>query len=67
MRHTYATTLLRRGENIKVISELLGHSSIEITMRYLHALDSELFAAAAKIDDNPRPFLPTAHLRGGDE
>lgn len=33
LRHTYATMLIEAGVPIKVVSELLGHSSIEITLR----------------------------------
>ena len=67
LRHTYATKLLRQGVPIAKISKLLGHSNIEITMRYLHILDAELFSSAAKIDEYDRPYLPPAHLRGGGE
>jgi len=41
MRHTFASILLNQGVNIKAISELMGHSSIQITMdRYGHLLPS---------------------------
>jgi len=41
LRHTHATILLLKGENIKVISERLGHKSIKITMdTYSHVLPS---------------------------
>ena len=41
LRHTYATRLFENGVDIKVISELLGHSSTEITYRiYIHVIDS---------------------------
>lgn len=41
MRHTHATLLLKNGVNIKVISERLGHASIEFTLAtYAHVLDS---------------------------
>ena len=35
LRHTAATLLLENGENIPVISGILGHSSIDITAVYL--------------------------------
>lgn len=39
LRHSAVTILLARGVNIKVISELLGHSDISITLRvYGHLL-----------------------------
>lgn len=41
LRHNAATILLARGVNIKVVSELLGHSDIVITLRtYGHLLPS---------------------------
>ena len=32
LRHTHATLLLQKGVNIKVISERLGHSKIQLTL-----------------------------------
>lgn len=41
LRHSAATILLARGVNVKVVSELLGHSDIVITLRtYGHLLPS---------------------------
>ncbi|MDU3526582.1 site-specific integrase [Clostridium sp.] len=41
LRHTHATILLLHGENIKVISERLGHESVKITLdTYSHVLPS---------------------------
>lgn len=40
MRHTHATLLLKNGVNAKVVSQRLGHSSVNITLNiYAHVLD----------------------------
>lgn len=36
LRHTFGTLLAQRGVDIKAISELMGHSSISVTARYIH-------------------------------
>lgn len=35
-RHTLASNLLEKNINIKIVQEVLGHTSLEITKRYLH-------------------------------
>ena len=38
LRHLFATTCVKLGFDIKALSELLGHSSVEITLnRYVHS------------------------------
>ena len=55
LRHTYATRLLERGVPLKVVSELLGHSSITITAdTYTHVIPKVTEHAAAALDD---PYL----------
>ena len=51
LRHTCATLLLLAGENPKVVSERLGHSSIVMTLdTYSHALPSMQQAATEKLE-----------------
>jgi integrase len=39
LRHTFASLALLRGVNVKIISEMLGHSSVAFTMKtYAHVL-----------------------------
>jgi len=50
LRHTHATLLLLAGENVKVVSERLGHASIKVTLdTYSHVLPSMQKAAAEKL------------------
>lgn len=39
-RHTFACNVLNNGYNIKVVSSLLGHSSLQHTDKYLRAFDN---------------------------
>jgi integrase len=38
LRHTYATRFLRMTNNLKLVSEMLGHKDIATTMRYAHVM-----------------------------
>jgi integrase len=50
LRHTNATLLIKDGENIKVVSQRLGHSNINITLEiYVHVLPGTQSDAAARI------------------
>jgi len=44
-RHTVATSMLRAGHGVKVVSELLGHADVSITLRTYDHVESEAFRA----------------------
>lgn len=53
LRHTFATRALESNVNIKVVSELLGHASIQITLdTYSHVSHELQQDAMQKIADN---------------
>lgn len=54
LRHTFATTLLKQGENILTIKELLSHRNLRTTERYLHIDGEDLKTAVGRIDLNPQ-------------
>lgn len=52
LRHTFATLLFEEGESAKVIQELLGHSTITITMDiYTHVSKKGKKNAISKLDN----------------
>ena len=57
LRHTYATRLFELGESAKTVQELLGHSSISMTLDiYTHVLKETKESAAKKLDELSKTF-----------
>jgi integrase len=51
LRHTFASHLLtRKGVDIETVSKLLGHSSIETTMIYLHTNMANMRSGVERLD-----------------
>jgi integrase/recombinase XerD len=49
LRHTLATMLLNEGVNIRVVQEVLGHSSLRTTQRYLKVTADDVKNALQKV------------------
>ena len=49
IRHTFATTLLDKGADLKTVQALMGHSHIRTTELYLHSSDDKKVEAIEKL------------------
>ena len=53
LRHTFATRLIEQGAPIKIVSELLGHSSTAVTLDiYVHHTTDDFFSAVESISNS---------------
>lgn len=50
LRHTFATSLLDAGVDLKTVQNLMGHSSIRTTERYLHSSDDKKMDAVNRLE-----------------
>ena len=49
LRHTMASHAVMNGVPVPVVSRLLGHSNVQMTLRYAHLADREVEAAAERV------------------
>ena len=69
-RHTYATEMLRAGVSFPVLMKLLGHTSPEMTMRYVDVALTDLQREYQLARSRPRhlvpqPKVPHSRIRSG--
>src|SRR6266571_4666842 len=55
LRHSFATHLLERGTDIRIIQALLGHTKLDTTARYAHVATGMISAVESPLDRLARP------------
>ena len=52
LRHTFASLLIKKGVDIKIVSEILGHKDVAFTYNtYVHILEEQKVQAMSLLDD----------------
>ena len=51
LRHTFASQAVMSGIPVPVVSRMLGHSNVGMTLRYAHLADREIEAAAERVGE----------------
>jgi hypothetical protein len=49
LRHTFASRLVMAGVDIRTVAELMGHKTIQMTMRYAHLAPEHNLAAVESL------------------
>ncbi len=49
LRHTFASRLVMAGVDLRTVAELMGHKTIQMTMRYAHLAPAHKLAAVEKL------------------
>jgi len=42
LRHSFATSMLENGINIRVLQDIMGHADVKTTERYIHVMDKDI-------------------------
>jgi integrase/recombinase XerD len=51
-RYTFATSFIRKNGNVAVLKELLGHSTMRTTQKYLHFNKQDLLKGYLDVFDD---------------
>jgi integrase len=67
LRHTFASHLVMAGVDITTVKELLGHKTLNMTLRYSHLAPSHKVKAVAILDNtlNQKPTIQKLYNQAG--
>ena len=51
LRHSFATTMLENGINIRMLQEIMGHADVKTTELYTHVMDKDISRIKSPLDD----------------
>lgn len=60
LRHTFASRLAMAGVDLRTLAELMGHETIQMTMRYAHLAPSHTLAAVERLVSPSGFSVPTS-------
>jgi len=66
-RHTFATRAAQAGVDVLTLASMLGHTAVQMTMRYVHPTDQHKREAAAKLEAYNRERLFSLANNGDPE
>ena len=50
LRHSFATSMLENGTNIRTLQELMGHADVKTTKLYTHVMDKDISCLKSPLD-----------------
>ena len=59
LRHTFGSRLVMAGVDLRTVAELMGHKTIQMTMRYAHLAPAHKLAAVERLAGGWQMDQPT--------
>jgi integrase len=66
LRHTFSSYLVMRGADLKTVQEILGHRTLEMTMRYAHLAESHKLEAVRRLNLGTGPEKAPIPIRNAN-